>query len=197
MKKSIFTLMILLFIGSICNAQEHLTFKGIPIDGKLNEFVSKLQNEGYVLNFTNDEGNACILEGAFAGFANCKIFVLSTPYSHIVWKVAVKLPEQNSWYSLKSRYNDFKNSLTQKYGDPENDYHFFSSPYYEGDGFEFQALRKDKCSYAAFFDTQTGYISIEIESKEYDSGRVSIAYEDKANTKLKKEDQQQSINNDL
>ena len=190
-------LFLLVFSSSVCFAQDHLTFKGIPIDGKLTEFVSKLQEHGLVLTYTNDEGYASILKGTFAGFEDCLIYVLSSKKSHIVWKVSVKFPEQTSWYALKSRYNDYKTSLTQKYGAPNDDFHFFTKPYYEGDGYEFQALRNDKCSYTAFFDVTGGLIVIEIESKEYNSGRVAISYEDEINTQLKKNDQQTSINNDL
>lgn len=192
------SILFLLIVSSIFSfSQEHLAFKGIPIDGTLTEFVTKLQEVGYALTYTNDEGYASILEGNFAGFSGCKIIVVASQYSHIVWKVSVKLPEQTSWYALKSRFNDYKTSLIQKYGEPEGDYHFFSKPYYEGDGYEFQALRNDKCSYVTFFSTPEGHIAIEIESKEYNSGRVSITYEDIINTQLRKNDQQKSVSNDL
>ena len=192
-------MLVVLAISSciFCSAQEHLKFKGIPIDGTLKEFTAKLQQEGYKVTFTNDEGYGCVLKGSFAGFSDCKILVIATETSHIVWKVVVKFPEQTSWYSLKSRFDDYKTSMAQKYGEPSGDYHFFSKPYYEGDGYEFQALKKDKCNYAAFFDVPEGGIIVEIQSVEYNSGCVAITYEDKKNAELKKQDRQNSINNDL
>ena len=95
-------LLIIAFISLMIgmNAQEHLSFKGIPIDGSLSQFVNKLEQEGYALVYTNDEGDACVLRGTFAGYSNCNVYVISTEKSHIVWDVTVMLPEQTSWYRL-------------------------------------------------------------------------------------------------
>lgn len=195
--KKIFVLFSFLSLSYFCFAQEHLTFKGIPIDGTLTEFVSKLEGEGYTLSFYNDEGYACMMNGSFAGITNCQIFIISSRYSHTVWKVAVYFPEQNSWYSLKSRYNEYKTSLIQKYGEPEEDYHFFTQPYYEGDGYELSALRGDKCTYIAFFSVPEGNMAIEMKSKQYNAGQVVISYEDILNTQVKIDEQQRSVNSDL
>lgn len=135
----------LLAVCTICFSQNHLSFKGIEINGTLTDFSQKLEASGYKKIYTNDAQDACVLEGAFAGYDQCMIFVISTAQEHIVWKVAVQLPEQSSWYSLKSRYNEFRESLMEKYGAPSKKYEFFSSPYYEGDGYEMSALNNEKC----------------------------------------------------
>lgn len=196
MKRIVSSLVFLCLLLNL-SAQEHLTFKGLPIDGDLSQFVNELKQQSYKLTYTNDAGNACVLNGTFAGYNNCDVFVLATENSHTVWKVVVKLPVQTSWYELKARYNDYKESLTQKYGTPTNDFHFFSKPYFEGDGYEFQALSKDKCTYAAYFDKKEGTIAISIDSKKYNSGCVTIGYEDKINSELRKNDQQKTMTDDL
>lgn len=196
MKKGFITLLFLSLLLSL-SAQEHLTFKGYPIDGNITQFVSALKQQGYKVVYTNDAGDACILNGTFAGYNNCDIFVLSTENSHTVWKVVAKLPTQTSWYDLKARYNDYKESLTKKYGKPSNDFQYFSSPYYEGDGYEFQALSKDKCTFSAYYDLNEGTIAISIDSKKHNSGCVSIGYEDKINAELRKNDKQKNMSDDL
>ncbi len=192
---------ILVLIFSIISmftfAQEHMSFKGVPIDGSLTDFVANLRQQGYKVTYTTDDGDACVMTGEFAGFTDCELFILSTEKSHTVWKVVVFLPEQTSWYSLKSRYNEYKNSLITKYGEPTSNYNFFSSPYYEGDGYEFQALRNEKCHYVSYFNNDLGSISVEIKSKNYNSGQVYIGYEDKTNSNLRKADQQNDMMNDL
>ena len=47
MKKIIATL-IVLFIAINIMAQEHLTFKGIPIEGSMTEFCQKLKTKGFI-----------------------------------------------------------------------------------------------------------------------------------------------------
>ena len=46
--------------------------------------------------------------------------------------------------------------FTKKYGEPKDHFEFFSSPYYEGDGYELQALRKEKCNYISFWTLDKG-----------------------------------------
>ncbi len=48
------------------SASEHLTFKGVPINGTLNEFVSKLKQKG-LAHIGTEEGIA-MLKGDFAAY---------------------------------------------------------------------------------------------------------------------------------
>ena len=187
----------LLTVCAISFSQDHLTFKGIEINGTLTEFSKKLEASGFKKTYTNDAQDACVLEGSFAGFDECRIFVLSTAQEHIVWKVAVLLPEQSSWYSLKSRYNDFKSSLTEKYGAPDKKYEYFSSPYYEGDGYEISALNNDKCTYATYFYTDLGTVGIDLEGGGYGKGQVRIMYTDATNAELNEKSKKASVIQDL
>lgn len=56
MKRIIATLLFLMVLISSSFAQnsEHLKFKGVPIDGTLNEYVSKMKQAGFVLEGTGD-----------------------------------------------------------------------------------------------------------------------------------------------
>lgn len=172
------------------HAQEHMTFKGIPIDGSLSSFVSQLKSKGFTHELT--EGNIAMLKGDFAGKSDCIIGVLASKQSKKVWKVVVRFPEKTSWYSLKSEYRSFKESYTEKYGTPTS-YEYFSDPYYEGDGYELQALRLEKCTYASYYETDKGYISVEID----DSKCVTVMYEDAINVKIKNHEAEMSISEDI
>ena len=48
---------------------EHLTFKGVPIDGTLTEFVTKMKTAGFTHLGTQD--GMAALQGDFAGYKNC------------------------------------------------------------------------------------------------------------------------------
>lgn len=87
MKKVLLTLCIWLY-AMLCIGQgvSHLEFKGIPIDGNLQEFVSKMKLEGFYSKMYNNEG--VIMQGDFVG-ENSHVFIYSTTEEKVVWKVSV------------------------------------------------------------------------------------------------------------
>lgn len=172
------------------HAQEHLTFKGIPMGSNLATFVSKLKSQGFTQE--GDYGEMIIMKGDFAGKSYCTIVIGATKTTKSVWKVVVTFPEKVSWYSLKSEYNSFKESYNSKYGKGRS-YEYFSDPYYEGDGYELQALRLEKCKYATFYETTEGKIMLKIG----DDKAVQVHYEDKLTTAVKSKEEEQSISNDI
>lgn len=188
---------ILLFVGLCLSAllvfpqNQHLEFKGIPIDGNLSDFVSKMKEDG----FTSQEygkDNVAIMEGEFAG-KHATVFILATSITKTVWKIAVNYKEKESWHSLKSEYDEMKKMYIKKYGTPEEDFHFFMKPYYEGDGYELQALRKEKCHYVSFYKALYGTVTLEITKFGY----VQCAYEDGQNYRIKKEEEEAEVLNDI
>ena len=197
MKKTCFLLLFFISIGLNVFSQEHLTFKGIPIDGKLSVFVAKLIQQGFVFDSNTPNGDAAILKGTFAGEDDCTIYVSSTPTEHIVCGVAVFLPPQTSWTMLNSQYIKFRVSLISKYGTPFRERRDFISPYYEGDGYEMQAINQNKCDYILGINTQGGTIGLSISSDSYNSGKVLIIYQDEVNSKLKDSEMEQNMIDDL
>ena len=189
MKKILLTICTLLIVA-LAQAQEHMTFKDISMDCNLTTFVSKLEAKGYITKLT--EATGAVMSGSFAGKDGCTIYILCTETTKSVWKVAVKFPEQSSWSSLKSEYKSFKESYMQKYGIPES-FEFFSKPYEEGDGYELQALRLDKCIYASYFKTSLGYIVLEMHKDEC----LRVTYEDEINSKMRESEKEQAVSNDI
>ena len=162
------------------NNSEHLKFMGIPINGTCYQLAQKIAAKGFQLKPI--EGKAATpssthikLMGTFAGIDNCEIYVIGTKGTKTAWKVVVYLPEEDKWSDIKYQYNKFKESLEKKYGEPDDDFHFFSSPYYEGDGYEMSAIELEECHYSAFWDNGI-YIMI---SKFC---QVKICYEDPINS---------------
>ena len=175
-------------------AQEsaHLTFKGIPIDGTLQAYVQKLKNAGFSFSKYSDSGNMAFLNGTFTG-KPVEVIVVASPKTKTVWKVSVYYPEQVSWYSIKTDYYDLVASLTQKYGNPTDHYEFFMDPYYEGDGYEMQAVRMEKCHFISAFESSKGVISCEISKYE----QLKVSYEDSLNSSKMRTERENAVQEDL
>ena len=159
---------------------EHFTFKGVPIDGTLAEFGQKLTATGLTINQKTDE--VIEFKGNFGGTDDCKVIAFSTPKTGQVYSLMVIFPEVDTWYSLKADYKEYKTMLTSKYGKAQTTVERFSDPYYEGDGYEMQALRLNKVSYASFFHTDNGEVTVALS---YMNGaHLVLVYTDKHNDAL-------------
>lgn len=81
-------------------------------------------------------------------------------------------------FKVVEEYKSWKNKLEGKYGKPDLDHEFFSSPYEQGDGYEIQAIEKGKAEFAAFWffnpDRSGDAISVQLDS----SLTIVITYED-------------------
>jgi hypothetical protein len=68
--KKIITSLVVAFIAISSFSQilpsSHLTFKGVPIDGTLNEYVTKMKQNGFTLTSTED--GVAMLKGDFAAY---------------------------------------------------------------------------------------------------------------------------------
>ncbi len=173
------------------SAQEHLTFKGVPINGHITTFVNKLKGLGFEEITVSD--NIAVVKGEF-GEQDCQIGVYASKKSKTVHMVAVILNETSSWYSLKSTYTEYKKLLMLKYGNGKS-FEYFSDPYYEGDGYELSAVRNEKCTYMTVFDTPNGDISIKI----IDAGNpcTVLGYVDEINHDIAEKEKNAMISGDL
>lgn len=190
MKKSIFILIIALFSLNASAQSKHLTFKDIPIDGKISNFVEKMKNVGFSL--VEIKGNFATMNGQFAE-KNCEIIIVSSPETNTVWKVSAYFPKETTWSSMKSTYQSYKEQYQQKYGNPTDSFEFFSDPYFEGDGYELQAISNEKCSYFTYWESDLGIISLKISKFK----QVCAQYEDKINVDLKNKENSVKIKKDI
>jgi len=185
------TLLSILFLSMCISgfSQEHMKFKNIPIDGNVNDFSKELIKQGFTLS--ESLGNMIVLKGEFVGKL-CKIYVVGSKKTHLTWKVYITFDKDNSWGSLKSKYNELKEQFAAKYGIGES-FEFFSKPYFEGDGYETTALRLDKCTWSTFWKTEIGNVDISIENSQ----QIAISYQDVRNTDVMKQEKQEVISNDI
>lgn len=129
----------------------HFTFKDIPIDGPLDQFVAKLKRQGFLVMETTDVD--AILSGKFTG-QDVRILVQSS--TKVVYGVTVIYNEQTSWKSVKNQYDNVKSILTKKYGEPMETIEKFDSPDYQELDLELIALSEDKCTFMTLFTTKEG-----------------------------------------
>ncbi|MCR5425114.1 MAG: hypothetical protein K6E93_10230 [Bacteroidales bacterium] len=178
MKRLIFTMMLL--VGLTATAQKgHLTFKGVPIDGTLNEFVGKLKQKGFTLVGT--EQGVALLKGEFATYKGCTVFV-SQHESGIVNRVAVMFPDKDAWSGLYNNYSTLKDMLTQKYGEPfkvTEEFQDYVSPQTDHD--KMYSVMFDRCKYICDFVTDNGAIELRISHNGVSECYVSLLYVDAEN----------------
>ena len=178
MKKLIIAVLLLVYLTATAQTG-HLTFKGIPIDGKLNEFVGKLKQKGLI--FIGTEDGTAILKGEFASFKGCTIAV----YAHesgIVDRVGVILPDRDSWSMLYNDYSRLKEMLTQKYGKPSEvieEFQGYSIP--KDDKSRMYEVKMDRCKYICDFNTDNGVIELRISHMDFSSCFVVLIYIDAEN----------------
>lgn len=194
--KRLFTFLFL-FVSLNLSAQ-HLSFKGVPIDGNITEFVSKMKAQGYVTHELNGQvgNNTYILKGQFAGMSDCTILILYSTLTKTVCKVVVSSDDYTSWSSVKNQYTTLSEAFSKKYTQT-TDFCEFVSPYYEGDGYEFLALDSGKGMCASLYEAEGGTIVLEITAVNSRKGYVKIVYEDKANFSMYKSEKDNDIIKDI
>lgn len=162
---------------------EHLLFKGIPITGSRQSFVDKLQQLGF--KPTYDFGNSSALQGAFAGYDRCNIYVMASKREDLVHTIGVTFPERDKWSLLSSNYFSLKELLIQKYGNPTTCVEMFQSePEPDDDQMKMLFTNMDKCIYKTTFETHNGTITLSIVHSKVDFHNfcyINLLYTDRRN----------------
>jgi len=183
--KKIILLLTLMCAAVMLPAQEnneHLTFKGIPIDGTLKEFTAKLKQKGFT-HISSEEG-AAMFNGDFAGYKNCTAVVISSKERDLVCKVGVVFSSCDKWSELESNYMSLKRMLTEKYGEPSECVEKFQSPFPpKDDNQKMHSLRLDMCKYYSVFETERGNIELQLSHQSITKCFVTLSYYDGINQK--------------
>ena len=162
------------------DAVEHLTFKGVPIDGTLDDYVTNMKKAGFALESV--ENGLALFSGDFAAYKDCMIGVRTLDGMDLVSKVTVIFPEMSTWSDLESNYSTLKELLTIKYGEPDRfEENFESMLYPRDDGQKMREVRMERCKYWSSFELDNGAIQLSIEHAGY--AFVMLSYIDKINTK--------------
>ena len=187
MKRLFFTLILLITSLSLFS-QEHLKFKGVPINGSLKTFVESMKVKGFSLIDSQDV--VALMKGTFAGVSSCKIFIVSA--NDVVWKVAVEFPSNDKWPEVKRDYNDLKESFATKYGiTPEvQEMLPHEEEYYSTSGgmiILHDEFDNEKAVYDSYFIIPNGVAIVGIKPDFRTSGclQVVIEYYDDINTQFR------------
>ena len=171
-------------VGSLgCWAEGHFMFEGVEMNGNLDAFIQQMDTKGFRKLKVSKDGHSALLLGIYAKYA-CPTYVFSTDGENMVYKVGVYMPSKSSWSELKKLYLEYRQSLIDKYGQPNSDYMDFSDGYADGDGRELEALYKDACSFYAYWWTELGTVTIGLNEDGADKGQIVTIFEDAANLKL-------------
>lgn len=164
-------------------SSDHLAFKGVPIDGTLKEYVSKMEQEGFTNLGIKDQTG--ILIGEFAGYKNCNIDVATLKQKDLVYKIAVLFPEKDTWSTLSGNYFDLKDMLTEKYGKPSEvveKFDSYSQPRDDND--KMYKVKFDNCKYSSIWKTDKGEIQLSIQHQGVITCYVVLSYSDKINSNI-------------
>ena len=170
MKKILITLTVLFAVIDIM-AQEHLSFKGIPIEGSMTEFCQKLKSKGFTS--IGRENN-----------------VTATDDGKNVFAVVVLFDPSGEWNTLVNTYDYYKDLYTRKYGKPtiskeNNPAHLDSNTALMAE------VHQGTVVYGSAWEVTGGDIQLSIEkSSGVYEGMVMIRYRDSQNIEAK-------IQNDL
>lgn len=165
------------------NESEHLTFKGVPIDGTLDEYIAKMRAVGFTY-FVEHDGIA-LLQGDFAGYKACTIGVSTLKAVDVVSSIAVVFPTHEEWSSLERDYEHLKSMLTQKYGKPSEVVEKFqgnSIP--TTNNSKLHELNMDRCTWYTTYETPKGSVQLSLQKQRYGEYFVLLKYYDKINTDI-------------
>lgn len=172
-------LSIISFGQSKPDTSKHLSFRGVPINGTLTEYVSKMKNNGFT-NVQTEDG-APILEGDFASYKNCSVRVSTLKQKDLVSNIVVMFPDCDNWASLSSNYFNLKELLTEKYGNPLESEEKFLNSVPDFDGAKMSSVRLGSCKYYTKYGTEKGTIQLTIDHNSKRACFVSLTYIDKIN----------------
>jgi hypothetical protein len=109
-----------------------------------------LQRAGYEFIKVDQDGDYSF-KGKVLGYP-ARVFVFMDPKGRATKVQATLITPDDEARSVFAKMKDL---LVQKYGKPDQSYDFFESPYYEGDGYEDQAISVGKGHFLAFWGEST------------------------------------------
>ncbi len=136
-------LLAMLMLTATLTAQSQ-TINGVKVEGSTSSLIEKFKAKGWKFVKYLD-GGVPYLTGSLGSYYNCELFIYSTKAKQAA-KVVVYLPEQNSWMTIKERYEILADAYYKKFGEPDLRYEEFEYPYVLGDGYEATAVKTEKAN---------------------------------------------------
>ena len=175
------------------DASLHITFKGIPVMGTVNDFCNKLSSSGFNMVKMYNDGAMAAMNGDFADRPST-LYIIGTKKSHFVQGIIVDFDRvYNKWQTIKNDYKTIIEQYIVKYGNPYSVDESFDYPYEEGDGYEMLALKLNKCNYRTTFKLTKGNIVISLR----EDATIAILYSDTENATLGDYENNSKIQSDI
>ena len=183
--KHIISLFTLLMIAMTIQAQEHLSFMDVPIDGPLDKMVGSLQERGFIYR-----GNLSKNIAHMGYDINGQLIdvYLNADDNDNVYQVSIHAQPKVKWNVLKREYGAYKKDIVKQYGEPTA-YEGFLPPYDTKKKIrrhQLEALLENRAYWNSFFatygsdGTKTGDIMLSISPYAH-LARVSVYYLDAIN----------------
>lgn len=114
MKRTILFFVLCMIWGATF-AQQHMKFMGIPLDGTISTFTTKLKAKGVKISPNNSQSSAGCrwFVGSFFG-QSAKIYVYYNPTTKIVYRAKAVI-EGDKFERLKDIYDEISASIDSKY----------------------------------------------------------------------------------
>ena len=140
--------------------EEALKFKGIPIEGNINEFKTKLIDAGYKPYTVADKE---VYAGQFTK-EDCTIVLEQTNDHQIASVMVIFSKEYQSWQSINNAFNTLKEALITKYNCQPNDIEevleWADGETPDSDLIKFVALTTENCNHILKLKVKGGFISL-------------------------------------
>lgn len=172
MKKLALTILTAI-LGISSYAQDHMTFKGIEINGTPTQMAKNLEKVGFSLIESNDY-KSTKMEGKFAGF-DATINIIPNNEGQAYAILAVYKEDLETWSQLQNRFSFLENILIEKYGEPTHT---------TKDAENLALIYLDRGEWESIWITEKGNIMLFISASNHRSGTVGLGYSDKINNEV-------------
>ena len=142
--------LVLLLCLSPLSRAESPTFADIRWGASKEEVRKQLTSKGFTPGALDKDGDFKF-EGSLVGY---KAQGLALFADSKISKIIVRLITPDN--KAIEAYRSMKDVLSKKYGTPSNDFEFFEKPYYDGDGYEAQAIRVGKATFSCYWGSALG-----------------------------------------
>lgn len=167
---------LLIFILSFIPTATNAKFAGIPWGTELQEAQKRLQELGFTVKELED--GTPIFKGKLAGEV-CTGVIVEDQGKVVAYNISFHNSGEGfkSWITAKPVYMRIKNILKSKYGEPKS-VEFFSDPYEEGDGYEFQAIKNDRGYYGSIWESNySGSVTLAVVLEKFDEANIHLVYQ--------------------
>lgn len=181
------TLLSMICFAFSLNAQQHLHFLDVPIDGPLDRVVHELTIRGLSPGENLDK-NIAVLHGDKNG-QPIDFLVVASEDGQRVFRIVVMTQPKYQWRWLRNEYRTYKKALTRQYGEP-NAVEVFMAPYNKRKSLrrhQLQAILEGRGQWVAFYtvrdndEREVGSIMLQMAPNLH-LARNIIVYDDAANS---------------